>query len=258
MTDPYQVLGVSRNASEDEVKKAYRKLAMKHHPDRGGDEAKFKEINEAYDLIKNPPKQQHHQYTGGNPFTGHDWNQTINQEMFEELLRQAQHRYQPQQRMNVNVQIPIRDAVLGTTQILRIPIHGVDMEVQVSVPAGLRDGESIRYPKLANGIDVIIRYMYQPDSTWEVENLNLIKKEPISIWKLITGCALDVKLLDGSTVRIKVPSRTQPGTHMRIGGKGMVARENRLKHGDLLVKLVGIIPDEIPEDLLARIGEIED
>ena len=68
MTDPYSVLGVSRTASDDEIKRAYRKLAKEHHPDRGGDEDRFKAINEAYDYIKNPqPQEQQQQH---NPWHG--------------------------------------------------------------------------------------------------------------------------------------------------------------------------------------------
>ena len=88
MNDPHSVLGVSRTASDDEIKQAYRKLAKEHHPDRGGDEDKFKAINEAYDYIKNPPQEQpqpdpwanfddmfSHHFGGQNPFTQHRQNQ---------------------------------------------------------------------------------------------------------------------------------------------------------------------------------------
>lgn len=245
MSDPYKILGLTSSATTDEVKKAYRKLAMKFHPDRNdGKDTKFKEIQAAYEQVKDgPPKPAtsafHFDFKTGEDFT--------------DILRKA--RYQHQMQVSVSVHIPLKDAVTGGERPIRIPIHGKEEDVIVKIPEGLMNGEMLRYHKLVNGVDVLIKYHIMPDPVWEINKFDLIKHQSISIWDLILGGPLDVMLLDGTTIRLRIPPNTQPNTNMRVGKKGILNRTNGVTRGDMFVRLEAKIPKDIPEPLLSMIRE---
>jgi len=215
MSDPYKVLGLESNATTEEVKKAYKRLAMKLHPDRnGGRDEKFKELQTAYDQVKDGPPD----------FTAASFNFKTPGDI-NDFLREARFRHQMQ--VSLSMLISLKDAVLGGDHLMQIPVHGKNENVEITIPPGIRNGEAIRYPKLANNIDVVIKFRIQPDTIWEVQNL-------------------------------EVPPRTNPGTHMRVKGNGIQSRSNHLVKGDLLVRLVGKIPDDISESLLALIRKDKD
>ena len=247
--NPYSILGVDKTATKEEVKKAYRKLAMKYHPDRNdGKDQKFKEVKEAYDQVKDGPP------TVKNPFTNWgDFHFNTQTENFSDILREA--RYQHQMQVSVTAVISVKDAVMGPVQYMQIPIHGKKESIKIAIPKGVMDGELVKYPKISNGVDVVITYKIAPDPIWSIEKLNLVKQQEISIWDLITGTSLNVQTIDGTVLRLRIPPKTQPGTHMRVTGKGLVSRLNNITQGDMLVKLNGKIPDDISPAILNAIRE---
>jgi DnaJ-class molecular chaperone len=242
--DPYKVLGLDRTADADQVKQAYRKLAMKHHPDRNsGNDEKFKEIQAAYDQIKNGNTQQHHHPGFGSAGFGFDFR---NRADIEEFLREQRFRHQMQ--VSIAMGISIKDAVIGGEHIVELPVHGNKITAKVNIPPGIRDGEAIRYPKLIRDIDVVIRYQILPDNVWAIDRGVLVKRQEISIWDLITGAELDVELIDDSVIRLRIPERTQANTTMRVRGKG-------INGADMLLAVIPVIPEDIPEPILKAIRE---
>ena len=117
------------------------------------------------------------------------------------------------------------------------------------------NGETIRYPNLVDNIDVVITYTYRPDKDWAIDQLNIIKREEINVFDLITGGERDVTLIDDSVVRIKIPPKTQPGTLMRVRGKGLLSRINGTTRGDTILQIDAKIPDDIPAAILKAIEE---
>ena len=173
-------------------------------------------------------------------------------EDFSDILRQARQ----QMKVNVSTSITLAKAVQGGAQTMRIRIHGESNDVVLQIPPGLVNGESIKYPKLVGGIDVIVRFMVQPNPDWRVSDLNLIKQQEISIWTLIAGGSVNVSTIDGTVLRLKVPAKTQPGTKLRVTGKGIVSRNSATVVGDMLVELNPTIPDDIPQPLFDMIQEL--
>lgn len=254
--DPYKVLGLQPGASKEEAKKAYRKLAMKHHPDRGGDESKFKEVTEAYERIESGNvygPRKHNTQTDFSDFEDIFKEYNIN---VEDYLKEKFHQ-KAQADISVGVFISLKDAVLGGQKYVKIPVGMTNETFEITVPAGVTDNETIRYPRLAKGTDVRITFKIQPSDEWQVDGLNLIKDVDIEIWDLILGTSLEVKLINDSTVKIKVPAGTQPGTQLRIKGKGIQSRKNYLQIGDVLVRLNARIPEHIPEEILSAIQKIK-
>ena len=97
MENFYEVLGISKTASEEEIKKAYRQLSLKHHPDRGGDAEKFKQLSEAYETLSDPSKKQQYDYQGSNPFeteiNANDINDIFNMMFGEECMEECMEEY---------------------------------------------------------------------------------------------------------------------------------------------------------------------
>ena len=243
MNDPYVTLGVTRETSEEDIKKAYKRLAMKYHPDRNdGKDEKFKEIKAAYERIQAGEPGQ------GSPFSPFNHGNAQSFRDLHDILNRARKR-----QYSIAVMVSFKSAIVGDVQYIQLNVDGKVESLEVTVPPGTRNRESIRYAGIVNGVDLVITFIVQPDPDWGVDGFNLIRRKEVSVWDLIIGADLDVTTIDGGSVRIKIPPRTQPNTLMRVKGKGIKSRQNSLMVGDMLVQLDVQIPKDIPEDLLDAI-----
>jgi curved DNA-binding protein len=249
MQNPYQTLGVDRNAPPDEIKRAYRRLASKHHPDKGGDKTRFQEIQAAYEAITNPrPEPQ-------NPF-GHanngafDFDHIFN--VFGARFQQPHQRMQQQARMSL--WITLKDAVQGGRRSITVGTAQGTQVVEIEIPAGINDGDSVQYPGIGpGGMDLIISFRIHPDAQWTRQGLDLISEHTLDMWDLILGTELPVRDILGHTLSVNIAAGTQPGTMMRLRGRGITARTGQA--GDLLIKIQTRIPTDIPEDLVKQIRD---
>lgn len=257
MTDYYQTLGVPRTASEDDIKKAFRKLAMKHHPDRGGDEKKFKEINEAYDTLGDAAKRQQYDNPqvriniNGNPFNGSGGGPFNFDTIFEMFGARMNPRGQQAPRnQRISIWIPLETAVVGGPRTVSMHTQTGTQALEITIPPGINDNENVRYPGLGpGGLDLIVNYRVHGHPGWQRDGQDLYTERAVDFWQLILGSNLEITDLQGRVLSLAIPPRTRPGTMLRARGRG-VMREGHTT-GDLIVRLRAEMPVNIPEEIIA-------
>lgn len=263
--DYYNILGIERGSSEDEIKKAYRKLAMKHHPDRGGDEKKFKEISTAYDVLSDPQKKQmydmgvdpNNQNPGGfyrqGPFEFHFGGNPGMDDIFTTFgFGQGFARQRRNKNISVNVEITLQDVLKGKSIDAEIGLpSGQKKIINIGVPAGIEHGQQIRYQGMGdNSIsnvrpgDLIVNVIIRNNTEFSRDGDNLIFERKISAWDAILGSSIDIKTLDDKTLKISIPAGTQPETMLRITGEGLPSMRSKIR-GNLFLR----IKVEIPKNL---------
>ena len=253
--DFYEILGVPRSASQEEIKKAYRKLAGQLHPDRNpGDkeaEAKFKELSAAYDVLSDTEQkekydrfghagaQQGFPGSGGGGFPGAG---NVDPGEAEELFRSmfgggnpegfdlggmfgggakrgrgTRGRPKPAD-VETDIDVAFELAALGGS--ISISVGG--RTIDVKVPAGIEDGKKLRVPASATGsADVYLKVKIAAHPYFRREGNDILLDLPISVPEAMLGARIDVPTLDGSTLTVKVPGGTSSGSRLRLRGKGI-------------------------------------
>jgi len=264
--DYYNILGVRRGASDDEIKKAYRKLAMTHHPDRGGDEKKFKEISTAYDVLSDPQKRQmfdsgvdpNNQNQAGfyrqGPFEFHMGGMPPGMDdIFGSFgFGQGFARQRKNKNISVNVEITLKDVLTGKDIDAEITLPGGQKKmINISVPPGIEHGQQIKYEGMGETSisnmrpgDLIVNIVLRNDTEFSREGSSLILDKKISAWEAMLGTSIDVKTLDNKVLNISIPAGTQPETVLRITGEGLPNMRNRVR-GNLLLRIKVEIPRNI-------------
>jgi len=235
--DYYATLGLTKGATDAEIKKAYRSMAMKHHPDRGGDQAKFKEISTAYEALNDPdkrrmidagmdPNQQGFYHQGQqNPFEFHFNTGNLN-DLFGNFGFGGGFGREPLRKnktLNITVEISLEDV-----------LQGKELNAEISVPGSKNK--------------MIIRF--QRDRT------SLILEQQISVWDAVLGTSLTIETLDHKTLSITVPAGTQPDTVLSCRGEGLPNMRNR-QRGNLLVKLKVHVPQNLSQAQRAQIQQLQ-
>ncbi len=257
--DYYQILGVSRDAEKSDIKKAYRKLARKYHPDvnqAATAEDKFKEINEAYEVLKDADKRQaydrfgadwkHGQqfdgggFQGGNyssgGFSGGDFS-----DFFESIFSGAQQQpggspFQHDRRrprgadLQLKLDISLEEAFNGggkTIQFAKAPGATEMKKLKITIPKGVSGGQKIRLGKQGQASpyggesgDLYLEINIQPHRLFRLEERDVVLRLPLTPWEAAEGTNLKVPTLSGS-VELKIKPGMQSGQKMRLKGKGM-------------------------------------
>ena len=254
--DHYKTLGVNSTATPDEIKKAYRKLASLHHPDKGGNTAKFQEVQTAYDILGDPAKRQEydnpkpqfgnfgqHPHPSGQPF---DFETIF--DVFGTRFNQTKQRQAAVSR--VNVTINLTDVVTGGKRTIGL---GGRNTIEIDLPKGINNGDSVQYRGIApGGGDLVITFRVREDPEWQRDGANLYTQHVVDVWDLILGTESVVKDVVGQEVTILIPRGTQPGARLRLRGKGL---PSKIGVGDIIVQIQASIPVDIPEDLLNMIKQ---
>lgn len=276
--DYYEILGVTKSATDKEIKSAYRKLALKWHPDKNADkkqeaETKFKEINEAYQVLSDTKKRQTYDQfghaafdpssgMGGNPFSGahqsgpFTWSYTTSGganpfgdadfndpfDIFESFFgggfgRQARPRY--------SLTIDFLEAVKGTTK--EVTIDG--KKHTIKVPAGANDGTRIRFENFDVTIDVKTHERYKRDG------YDLFIDHEIPFSMAVLGGTAEVETIE-STLKLKVRAGTASHTMVRLRGEG-VQMLQRSGKGDLYVRLIVTVPEKLTKEQKKAVEQLK-
>lgn len=285
MRDPYQILGVSKSASAEEIKSAYRKLAKKLHPDvnpgRKDIEQKFKEVTAAYDLLSDKSTRARYDrgeidaqgnergWSGGDPFGGGGQrsysysssgrgdpfggfgNSGINMEdIFSEFMGAARGgKGTPRTSDAVySLAVPFVEAALGGKR--RVTLSS-GKTIDVTIPPGTQEGHKLRLRGQGEtgrgGVgDAIIEMHIEPHPFFVRKDNDIHLDVPVSLPEAVLGASITVPTLDGQ-VAVKVPKGANTGTTLRLKGKGVPFGKNNA--GDMFVKLKIVLPDSIPNEL---------
>jgi DnaJ-class molecular chaperone len=280
----YDTLGVKKSAGADELRKAYRKLARKHHPDvNPGDaaaETAFKKISAAYDVLSDDARRKAYDEFGDaslkggfNPEQAREYSrwQSTRQEREARFAQEGPVDFDFSEFFNVggrgraprgpvrggdltaSVEIDLRQAIEGTELVADIPGHG---PVRVRIPKGADTGSVLRVPgkgKPGSGGgpagDLLIETILRPHRFLRREGLDLHLTLPVTLDEAYNGANVDVPTFEG-TVALKIPPRSQQRARLRLRGKGVPRKDQR---GDLIIELDVRMPDGPDEALAAAL-----
>lgn len=258
----YTTLGVDKTATQSEIKKAYRKLSMKHHPDRGGDENRFKEIADAYAVIGDEQKRQQYDMASENPFAnfgnmgGMDGN-------FSDLFNQFFNGRGAQQArgsdVNVDMHISFNEAFLGCSKSFEINGEAHVINLKPGAKSGQKfrlagKGQPHRFNSQLPRGDLYVNIHVQMSSEFIIDQNNDIWIEISLPWyEIIAGTKITIDTLDGA-ISIKVAENTPPGKVLRIKEKGWPNYNTGIR-GSLMCKLNPSYP-ELNEQQLEYIKKV--
>lgn len=283
MKNYYDVLGVNEQSTSADITKAYKNLAKKHHPDRGGDQAKFQEINEAHDTLKN--SQKRHDYDtmrkfgssgqgGQHPF--------FNEDIFGEFFSgfgngdmdfggrfnfttgpgqtrtwRSSGRQQGNRNVQVRMALSIKEAMTASEKTINYKLpSGRDEYATVKVPAGVQHGVTFKYSGMGDdsiknmprGDLMVIMSVLDSDGYTRKGN-DLYTDKTIDCFQAVRGTEFNLKTLDDNIIKVKVPSGTQPNTILQVQGRGMPVHKTIGIRGNLYVKIHILIPQLSAADL---------
>ena len=261
--DYYSILGVNRNATPEEIKKAYRKQAMVNHPDRGGDEAKFKQITEAYEILSNSNKRS--AYDNPQPQWGNH-NPPNFDDMFGTFFGNGFAQRQPRGNRDITIgaRITLLDILQGKSLIATYRLNsGREESVHIDIPPGANHGDTINYqglgddsnPRFPRG-NLFVKIHVEKNSTWIRDGLDLITKKTVNVFDLLLGTNITIKTLDGKNLNVKIPKGTNPGANFSIKGYG-IPHLRTGKKGNIYIHIETFVPNINNQDYLDKIQEIK-
>ncbi len=287
--DYYETLGVKRNARDEEIKKTYRKLARKYHPDvnpdNKGAEEKFKDIQEAYEVLSDSEKRQRYDQLGSNWRGGSDFTPPQGwggagrdfdvgdvfgdragfgqrrggfSDFFEAIFGQmgagrtsapgGRPRGRPGRRgeAETELRLPLEEMHRGTTRKLNVRIENNQRTIEVRIPPGARDGSRIRIPGGGpKGGDLYIRLQMEAHSTFSVDGDHTETELLITPWEAALGTTVEVPTLDG-TSEIKLPPGVSSGQRVRLRNQGLNLRDGG--RGNHYLKLKIVVPTDLSDE----------
>ena len=281
MKDYYKTLGVGETATNEQIKKAFKDIAKKEHPDRGGNKDRFQEASEAHDTLKD--SQKRHDYDTQRKFGGGGQGQHpfFNEDIFGDFfsgfsggdmdfngrfnfqgnpnVRTKTFRSRPQANRNIQVRmaISIKEAMMNNEKTINYKLpSGRDEFATVKIPAGVQHGVTFKFAGMGDDSiknvprgDLLVQ-MSVLDSDGYTRKVNdLYTDKTIDCFQAIRGHELKLKTLEDSVITVKVPAGTQHGTLLSVKGKGMPVHRTLNIRGNLYIKVLVLIPQLSTADL---------
>jgi len=281
MKNYYDILGVSEDSSSDQIKKAFKDIAKKEHPDRGGDETKFKEANEAYATLKS--SQKRHDYDTMRKFGGTQRGEHpfFNEDIFGDFFsgfgsndvnaggsrftftrgpaNERTFRSTPRGNRNVQVRmaLSIKDAMTSNEKTINYKLpSGRDEFATVKIPAGVQHGVTFKFAGMGDdsimnmprGDLMVIMSVLDSDGYTRKSN-DLYTDKTIDCFQAIRGHEFNLRTLEDKIIKVKAPAGTQPNTILQVKGQGMPVHKTIGIRGNLYVKVHVLIPQLSAQDL---------
>jgi DnaJ-class molecular chaperone len=274
--DYYSTLGVDSSADQDTIKRAYKKLAMKHHPDRGGDTNKFQEIQKAYNVLGDDQSRAQYDMEK-NGFGGGEFHFTTDNSFdpfsqmfggrgspFEQFFRQAGggRRQQRNRDLNIRCNVTLKQSYTGTELEANYQLPSGKLEtVIIKVPAGIQSGQSIRYTGMGDdsvtGIprgDLMVTVMVEAVEGFDRRGDDLVALVNINPVEAMVGCTKIVTLLDATGVRINLTPGVHHGSEYVTAGRGFKNLHGRI--GNLIVRVLIDIPAVVDPAMKEKLEEL--
>jgi DnaJ-class molecular chaperone len=274
--DYYSTLGVDSSADQDTIKRAYKKLAMKHHPDRGGDTNKFQEIQKAYNVLGDDQSRAQYDMEK-NGFGGGEFHFTTDNSFdpfsqmfggrgspFEQFFRQAGggRRQQRNRDLNIRCNVTLKQSYTGTELEANYQLPSGKLEtVIIKVPAGIQSGQSIRYTGMGDdsvtGIprgDLMVTVMVEAVEGFDRRGDDLVALVNINPVEAMVGCIKIVTLLDATGVRINLTPGVHHGSEYVTAGRGFKNLHGRI--GNLIVRVLIDIPAVVDPAMKEKLEEL--
>ncbi|MCU0712901.1 MAG: J domain-containing protein [Pirellula sp.] len=288
--DYYKVLGVERSASSDEITKAYRKLARKHHPDLNPDDksakSRFQEIQSAYDCLNDPEKRakydqfgsNYEQFAGGagagpygaGPYGGGGQSfdfgdifgggQVDLGSIFGNMGGGARSRRTPRgSDVSAEISVPIKTMISGGETQISLNLNGKTDSISVKIPAGISPGKKIRLRGRGQSVlggkpgDLLLTVHPEANPHYKLAGLNLELRLPITLEEAIKGAKVDVQTPNG-TIALTVPPMSSSGKRLRLKGQGF--RTSDGSTGDMIVELLIKLPDNVRPEVVDQLAEL--
>lgn len=291
MTDYYTTLGVGEDASPDDIKTAYRRLAKQWHPDLNKNnpdaEAKFKQVNEANDVLSDPQKRAQYDQQrkfGGNPFQGFQGHQQgfpggfsfdFNmggmpggmgfEDIFSQVFGQGFRQPIRNRDFQFSINITLEEAYAGKTMPISFEANGINKNLTVNIPPGVAHGTKLRFSghgerqhgNLPPG-DLYVIVMISDHVLFHRDGPHLSMDLQLDALDAILGCSVKIVSIDGTALTVTVPAGTQQGHKLRVPAQGMPVQNHSRQRGDLYINTNIIIPRELSAHSLDLLHQIRD
>jgi curved DNA-binding protein len=263
----YEILCVPDKATAEEIKRAYRKLASQHHPDKGGDKNRFQEIQQAYDTLSDVAKrQQYDQQLRGGGTQWHFSSAGMNHPDIDAIFKQFgfgdpfSHVRQQQRRnkdLRIEIAVPLVTTLEAQTKIISVATtNGQRETVEVNIPRGVTNGTTIKYSGLGDNLfntiprgDLYVHFNVHGAENFITNGVDLYTPVSVNCLLAIVGGSTRVVGIDGREFELTVPPGTQPGTRFRVHNQGLY-HMNSDQRGHLYVEVAVTVPKDLSESQL--------
>lgn len=260
----YQTLGIDKSATQEDIKKAYRKLASIHHPDKGGDTATFQKIQAAYETLSDPQKRAEYDnpnanqgfsgFPGGFHFQAHGF-----EDFFNTFFRQHNQQDFGQKRQQIfktTMAVSLEQIYSGDKQTIQLQTHEGIKAIDVEIPKGIPEGGQIKLNNIIDNGILVVEFRSHKHLQYDRHNNDLVSNFPISVLDLITGSKLEFKTISGIVVEVIIPPKTQPHMHLRLSGQGLPIY-NTGSFGDQILLIKPYIPAIIDQTIINAINSAQ-